>query len=137
MSSLPKPLGQPWEIDLYLGTYCILRQERYAAMRVNPTVVLTLTLLMLMFGAGLSSAVVGYRLGRGALKGITQPDARPVNNLADAQGHPIRREGVAFLKEADILNNVKARINGGAASEPASPAASDPAGSDSSASTPQ
>ena len=86
-------------------------------MRVNPTVLLTLILLSLMFGAGLSSAIYGYRLGRGALKGITQPDARPVNNLADAQGQPIRREGLTFLKEADILASVKARIEGNA--EPA------------------
>jgi hypothetical protein len=87
-------------------------------MRVNPTVFLTLVLLSLMFGAGLTSAVYGYKLGRGALKGITQPDARPVNNLADAQGHPIRREGLTFLKEADILANVKARIDSGAANAP-------------------
>lgn len=88
-------------------------------MRVNPTVVLTLVLLSLMFGAGLTSAMYGYKLGRGALKGITQPDARPVNNLADAQGRPIRREGLTFLKETDILTNVKARIEGGASETPA------------------
>ncbi|MFM7428067.1 MAG: hypothetical protein ACKO7W_24230 [Elainella sp.] len=88
-------------------------------MRVNPTVLLTLILLTLMFGAGLTSAVYGYRLGRGALKSITQPDARPINNLADAQGKPIRREGLTFLKEADILNSVKARMDGGAANPPA------------------
>lgn len=87
-------------------------------MKVNPTVVLTLTLLSLMFGAGLASTIFGYRLGRGALTGITQPDARPVNNLADAQGRPIRREGLTFLKEADILANVKARIDGGPAAAP-------------------
>jgi hypothetical protein len=87
-------------------------------MRVNPTVVLTLILLSLMFGAGLTSAIYGYRLGRGALKGITQPDARPVNNLSDAQGRPIRREGLTFLKESDILTNVKARIEGGASDAP-------------------
>jgi hypothetical protein len=92
-------------------------------MRMNPTIVLTLTLLTLMFGAGLTSAVYGYKLGRGALKSITQPDARPVNNLADAQGHPIRREGLTFLKEADILTSVKARIDGNA---PAAGAASAP-----------
>ncbi|MBF2049208.1 MAG: hypothetical protein EDM05_054780 [Leptolyngbya sp. IPPAS B-1204] len=85
---------------------------------MNPTVVLTLILLSLMFGAGLTSAVFGYRLGRGALKGITQPDARPVNNLSDAQGRPIRREGLTFLKENDILANVKARIEGGASEAP-------------------
>jgi hypothetical protein len=84
-------------------------------MKVNPTIILTLALLSLMFGAGLTSAVYGYRLGRGALKGITQPDARPVNNLTDAQGHPIRRDALTFLKEADILTNVKARVDGNTA----------------------
>ena len=100
-------------------------------MRMNPTIVLTLTLLTLMFGAGLTSAVYGYKLGRGALKSITQPDARPVNNLADAQGRPIRREGLTFLKEADILTSVKARIDGnapdaGAANSPTPAPASAP-----------
>jgi hypothetical protein len=88
-------------------------------MRVNPTVVLTLVLLSLMFGAGLTSAIAGYKLGRGALKGITQPDARPVNNLSDAQGHPVRREGLTFLNESDILANVKARVEGGGSEPPA------------------
>jgi hypothetical protein len=88
---------------------------------MNPTVVLTLTLLTLMFGAGLTSAIYGYKLGRGALKSITQPDARPVNNLADAQGQPIRREGLTFLKETDILANVKARMDGNAPDAASSP----------------
>ncbi|NJO77798.1 MAG: hypothetical protein HC827_04240 [Cyanobacteria bacterium RM1_2_2] len=96
-------------------------------MRVNPTVVLTFVLLSLMFGAGLTSAIYGYQLGRGALKGITQPDARPVNNLADAEGQPIRRDGLTFLKESDILSSVKARIEGNTdpagASDSTSPAA--------------
>jgi hypothetical protein len=97
-------------------------------MRLNSTVVLTLVLLSLMVGAGLTSAAWGYRLGRGALKGITQPDARPVNNLADAQGKPVRREGLVFLKEADILADVKARIEGGGESPaPNSGAAPSPA----------
>jgi hypothetical protein len=121
MSSLPKPLGQPWMREAILRHLLYLAIVQYAAMKPNPTVLLTLILLSLMFGAGLTSAVYGYRLGRGALKSITQPDARPVNNLADAQGKPIHREGLTFLKEADILNNVKMRVEGGAEA-PASPA---------------
>ena len=65
-------------------------------MRLNSTVVLTLVLLVLMVGAGLTSATWGYKLGREALKGITQPDARPVNNLTDSQGKPVRRDSVTF-----------------------------------------
>ena len=82
-------------------------------MRLNSTVVLTLVLLVLMVGAGFTSATWGYKLGREALKGITQPDARPVNNLTDSQGKPVRRDSVTFLKEDQILKDVKARIEGG------------------------
>ncbi|HEY9625892.1 MAG: hypothetical protein HY785_24010 [Oscillatoriophycideae cyanobacterium NC_groundwater_1537_Pr4_S-0.65um_50_18] len=82
-------------------------------MRLNSTVVLTLILLFLMVSAGVSSATWGYNLGREALKGITQPDARPVNNLTDAQGKPVRRDSVTFLKEENILKDVKARMDGG------------------------
>jgi hypothetical protein len=81
--------------------------------KVNPTVTLTLILLFLMVGAGITSASWGYKLGREALKGITQPDTRPVNNVTDSQGKSLRREGnLAFLKENDILANVKARMSG-------------------------
>jgi len=99
---------------MHFGSYCILMQDRYAAMKVNSTVVLTLILLLLMVGAGVTSASWGYKIGREALKGITQPDARPINNLTDAQGKPIRREGLTLLKEEDVLKDVKARIAGGA-----------------------
>lgn len=82
-------------------------------MKVNPTVTLTLVLLFLMIGAGITSASAGYKLGREALKGITQPDTRPINNITDSQGKPLRREGsLALLKEKDIIANVKARIGG-------------------------
>lgn len=82
-------------------------------MKVNPTVTLTLVLLFLMIGAGITSASWGYKLGRQALKGITQPDTRPINNVTDSQGKPLRREGsLALLKEKDIIANVKARMGG-------------------------
>jgi hypothetical protein len=82
-------------------------------------------LLFLMIGAGVTSASLGYKMGRDALKGITQPDTRPVSNVSDAQGKPLRREGkLALLKEQDIITNVKARIGGGKTE-----AASDKAGS--------
>jgi hypothetical protein len=79
--------------------------------KVNPTVTLTLILLFLMIGAGITSASWGYKLGREALKGITQPDTRPINNVTDSQGKPLRREGsLALLKEKDIIANAKARV---------------------------
>jgi hypothetical protein len=84
-------------------------------MKLNSTVALTFVLLALMFGAGLVSAAWGLVVGREALKGITQPDTRPANNLAQRKGNAPRREDVVILKEEDIIANVKARMNGGAA----------------------
>ena len=81
---------------------------------MNSSIFLTLGLLALMFGAGLSSASWGFQLGREALKGITQPDTRPTNNLASAQSNLNRREELVFLEEDKIIINVKsAIINGG------------------------
>ncbi len=85
---------------------------------MNSSIVLTLGLLALMFGAGLSSASWGFKLGREALKGITQPDTRPTNNLAGAKGRSNRREEVVLLKEDKIITNVKNTIiNGGIVEE--------------------
>ncbi|MCL2928655.1 MAG: hypothetical protein O4861_22560 [Trichodesmium sp. St16_bin4-tuft] len=81
---------------------------------MNSSIFLTLGLLALMFGAGLSSASWGFKLGREALKGITQPDTRPTNNLAGPQSNSNRREGLVLLKEEKIVLNVKNTIiNGG------------------------
>lgn len=82
-------------------------------MRVNPAVALTLVLLTLMLGAGMTSAIWGYSLGRDSLKGVTQPNTRPVNNSDGSQDNHLRREELVFLKEEDILANVKAQIEGG------------------------
>ncbi|MCL2925051.1 MAG: hypothetical protein MGF17_10650 [Trichodesmium sp. MAG_R04] len=85
---------------------------------MNSSIFLTLGLLTLMFGAGLSSASWGFKLGREALKGITQPDTRPTNNLTGAQGNLNRREELFFLKEDKIIKNVKNIItNGGVVEE--------------------
>ena len=66
-------------------------------MKVNPTVALTFTLLTLMLGAGLLTGAWGFAIGREALKGITQPDARPTNKGA-AQNSSVR-EDLVLLKE--------------------------------------
>jgi hypothetical protein len=96
-------------------------------MKVNSTVALTFVLLALMFGAGLVSAAWGLVVGREALKGITQPDTRPANNLAQRKGNTPRREEVVILKEEDIINSVKARMSGGAGKAAPSPAPAKPA----------
>ncbi|MEO6862495.1 MAG: hypothetical protein ABI180_13355 [Microcoleus sp.] len=82
-------------------------------MAVNSTVVLTLILLALMFGAGVTSSVLGFTTGREALKGTTQPDVRPSNNAGSGkQGTVASKDQVSILKEKDILKTVKARIEG-------------------------
>jgi hypothetical protein len=80
-------------------------------MGLNSTVVLTVVLLTMMFGAGFTSSVWGYGLGRSALKEITQPDVRP-NNLANKNKNGNRHDGVLLLKEKDILATVKKRMEG-------------------------
>lgn len=80
---------------------------------MNSTVVLTLILLTLMFGAGVTSSVLGFTTGREALKGTTQPDVRPSNYAGTGkQGTVASKEQVSILKETDILKTVKARIEG-------------------------
>lgn len=88
-------------------------------MRINSTVALTFILLTLMFGAGIVSGAWGFAIGREALKGITQPDARPTNkvNKKNTSG---RGEELVILKEDDILKKVKDRIDGGTAKPVAS-----------------
>lgn len=80
---------------------------------MNSSIVLTLSLLTLMFGAGLGSASWGFKLGREALKGITQPDTRPTNNLAGARDSSNRKEGLVLLEEEKIITSVKNIIRNG------------------------
>ena len=79
-------------------------------MKLNSTVALTLILLAMMLGAGFVSAMWGFTVGHEALKGVTQPDVRPTKKLADNQNAASGKEGVAILREEDILLNVKEYI---------------------------
>ncbi|MDJ0677316.1 MAG: hypothetical protein QNJ36_18370 [Calothrix sp. MO_167.B42] len=80
-------------------------------MKLNSTVLLTLTLLTLMLGAGSVSAFWGFTLGSSALKGVTAPDSRPTNKFANSKVNS-SQQGVMMLKEEEILKTVKARIEG-------------------------
>ena len=80
-------------------------------MKFNSTVALTLILLAMMLGAGFVSAMWGFTLGHEALKGVTQPDVRPTKKLADNKQATPGKEGVAILREEDILVNVNEYIN--------------------------
>jgi hypothetical protein len=64
-----------------------------------------------MFGSGLFSSSWGYKLGREALKEISQPDMRP-SNLTGKKNNGERRESVQMLNEADIVKSVKQRMAG-------------------------
>jgi hypothetical protein len=81
-------------------------------MKLNSTVLLTLTLLTLMLGAGSVSAFWGFTLGTAALKGVSTPDERPTTKFASAKTANSPHGGVTFLKEDEILRIVKARIDG-------------------------
>lgn len=81
-------------------------------MRLNPAFAFTLILLSLMFGAGIVSASWGYALGRTALTGVRQPDARPSSGQANRGDHLLRGASLVILYEEDILKSVKARIEG-------------------------
>lgn len=81
-------------------------------MKINSTIGLTLMLLVSMLAAGILSAVAGMSMGREALKGITQPDTRPTNKLANRKGDTPRQNELVMLKEDKILATVKTRISG-------------------------
>ncbi|HLO85176.1 MAG TPA: hypothetical protein VK203_09220 [Nostocaceae cyanobacterium] len=82
-------------------------------MKINSTVLLTLTLLTLMLGAGSVSAYLGLNLGNSALKGVNKLDGSPTTNrLSSAKAASSQPAGLTFLKEEDILKTVKARTDG-------------------------
>lgn len=78
---------------------------------MNPAVAFTLILLSLMMGAGVVSASWGFTLGRQALTGIRQPEARPTSGTPVANANTPGE--VTFANEAEILEQVKARITNG------------------------
>lgn len=78
---------------------------------MNSTVILTVVLLIMMFGAGLFSSSWGYKLGREALKEISQPDMRP-SHLTGKKSNGERSESVQMLKEDDILKSIKQQMEG-------------------------
>ncbi|MGB3493016.1 MAG: hypothetical protein WBA57_09835 [Elainellaceae cyanobacterium] len=92
-------------------------------MKLDPTLALVMALLTLMVGATTASALWGFKLGRKALGGITQPELRP-NQLREAGlgsgattasgSTPVKNESgdIVLLSEADLIANAQARISG-------------------------
>ncbi len=80
-------------------------------MKFNPIVALTAFLLLAMVGAGLGSARWGFTIGREALQGVTQPDVRPTDRLADSSAGQRQGQAVPFLNEEQILDRVRTQID--------------------------
>ncbi len=78
--------------------------------KLNSTVVLTLILLTLMAAASVASGVWGFALGHEALKGVSQPDARPTAKKTGGKETLLDSKPLVILKEADIIKSVRATI---------------------------
>lgn len=112
--------------------------------RLRVSLIYTLSMLSLMAVAGIVGTNLGNNLGREALNGVTQPDFGLSSRTAspgDEAAEPAPGQDVAFLSEADILTQVKARLSSQTASSapPVTPvAAPAPSSSNSAAkATPQ
>ncbi len=85
-------------------------------LRQDPSIRLTLYLLLGVFTLGVLSAFVGYLFGHESLKGVTQPNMNPF--MASAQDQ-YPREQRYLIKESDVLAKVERETKGiSKASEP-------------------
>ena len=82
-------------------------------MGISPAVAFTTILLALMVVAGLVSSSWGYALGRQALTGVRQPDARPASSAASNQASPASGDGSMLQDEQEIIREVQLRMSGG------------------------
>lgn len=82
-----------------------------AQVRQDPSIRVTLNLLLGVFVLGLLSALGGYFFGHQSLRGVTQPDMNPFVEGASPQGkYP--RQGTFLLKESAILTQVERETKG-------------------------
>ncbi|MEM6835359.1 MAG: hypothetical protein AAF609_00760 [Cyanobacteria bacterium P01_C01_bin.120] len=81
-------------------------------MGISPAVAFTTVLLALMVGAGVVSSSWGYALGRQALTGVRQPDARPTSSAASNQATPVSGSGALLRDEQEIIQEAKLRMSG-------------------------
>lgn len=78
-------------------------------LRQDPSIRLTLYLLLGVFILGVLSSFVGYLFGHESLKGVTQPNMNPF--MASAQGQ-YPREGSYLMKESDVLAKIERETKG-------------------------
>lgn len=81
-------------------------------MGISPAVAFTTVLLALMVGAGVVSSSWGYALGRQALTGVRQPDARPTSSAASNQASPASGDGTLIRNEQEIIQEAQLRMSG-------------------------
>lgn len=67
---------------------------------------LTLAILAAILGAGIGSAVLAYRIGTEALKGVSPPDVNPTNKFSTSEQISARPKPFKPINEKDILKKV-------------------------------
>lgn len=80
----------------------------------RPTLVPTLTLLLVMTVVGLLTAIIGYLFGQNALKGTTQPVVNPILGVGGTGVNTTsgNSQEPTFLRESDVVAEVKAQTSG-------------------------
>jgi hypothetical protein len=105
MSSLPKPIGQPWmdvtgpwfaDYGNGLSTFATMRP----LLSKLPWRLLVPAVLGLLGGS-----LIGWQIGRQALRGVHAPETAPV--LASQSGH----QTAEFRSEAEVLKRIQARMS--------------------------
>ena len=67
------------------------------------TIVLTLSFLAMMIGAGSVSAYFAFNMGHKALKGVEKPDINPSKKLVGKPKTDQPRKGLTLVKERDVI----------------------------------
>ncbi|MDJ0597468.1 MAG: hypothetical protein QNJ37_01280 [Crocosphaera sp.] len=75
-------------------------------MKINPTLKLSLLLLLVISGAGTASAYIAYRAGSEALKGVSQPENNPTKKLAEGSKKSTEPTEFKPIDEKTILIKV-------------------------------
>jgi hypothetical protein len=75
-------------------------------MKVKVTSILILTILLMMIGAGVASAYIGYLMGREALKVVTQPETDSEQAIDRKKPLGGSHKGLKIVEERTILVDV-------------------------------
>jgi hypothetical protein len=84
-------------------------------MKIRVSLWLTITLFLMMLGAGVASGCLGYYMGREALKAVTQPDINSDEPIAKRKPIGGEYKGLKIIDEKEILvkvyNHIHAKEN--------------------------